>query len=233
MAKDIRGHIVPAPTDAPKRAAFDDLANSINDFTRVKNDTERDQMVSDLQTAGLPTNGIAIYHETEQAFYVRVASKWEELSRNSPLAANIFLNEEYAIPTGIYSRPGNANTWTFNTASGLSGFPTGIALATEGVGIGFKVTVPGAYVFNAAITFARASGGIRYIRAERNSASLARTASGVVSSSVDSTVNVSTTAVLAYGDGLCLAVYQNTGSGLNIIRDGAQLASTMSIAKVS
>jgi hypothetical protein len=53
MALDARRHVVPAPTEAPRRAAFDDLSLSVRDIVYVADVADRDQLVADLTAAGL------------------------------------------------------------------------------------------------------------------------------------------------------------------------------------
>jgi hypothetical protein len=52
MALDARRHVVPAPTEAPRRAAFDDLSLSVRDIVYVADIADRAQLVADLTAAG-------------------------------------------------------------------------------------------------------------------------------------------------------------------------------------
>lgn len=130
MAENIRGLVVPAPTDAPKRAAFDELADSINDFTTVANDTERDQMVADLTSAGLPTNGLVIFHEADKAYFSYVSGSWSRMYRPG------------AIPYAMASGTGSISTVAGVTKSTQITFPSGRFQARPYISVTAVVSLP-------------------------------------------------------------------------------------------
>ena len=85
MVTDARGHVVPAGSEAPKRQAFLDLSDSINDVRPVADQAGADALVADLVANDIDPTGTTVWLQDVDQVEVYDGTTWHTLPTDESL----------------------------------------------------------------------------------------------------------------------------------------------------